>query len=172
MPVRGSGGRLMKHVFTLVIVVRMVVAVAAAQEHQHGSGGTPSGLGTVNFGISCAPAVQTEFNHAVALLHSFEYDEARDAFVALAKKDPACPMALWGVAMTHLHALWGEIDVTKGRTAATAGQKRASEDSGTTPRERVHVEAIAALYEGDHVRLDERLKRLAAKMEALHVAYP
>ncbi len=148
------------------------MTVAAAQEHQHGSSGAASGLGTVNFGISCAPAVEAEFNHAVALLHSFEYDEARDAFAALAKKDPDCPMALWGVAMTHLHGLWNEIDVTKGRTAATAAQKLASEDGRTTPREKAYLEAIAALYEGDHVRLNERLKRLADKMAALHAAYP
>ena len=161
----------MKQVLALAVLVGMVGAAAAAQEHQHGSGGTASGLGTVDFANSCASAERSEFNHAVALLHSFEYDEARAGFAALAKKDPDCPMAQWGVAMTYVHGLWGEIDVTKGRTAATAAQKLASEDRRTTAREKAYIEAIAALYEGDQVKLNERLKKLADKMAALHAAY-
>jgi hypothetical protein len=33
--------------------------------------------GTVDFPVSCTPAVQAEFTRGVALLHSFFYEEAR-----------------------------------------------------------------------------------------------
>ncbi len=33
--------------------------------------------GTIEFGVRCGPGLETEFETAVALLHSFFYDEAR-----------------------------------------------------------------------------------------------
>ena len=48
-------------------------------------------------------SVADTFNRAVALLHSFEYPEARAVFESVAQQDPACGMAHWGVAMTHYH---------------------------------------------------------------------
>src|SRR5271156_3960638 len=75
-----------------------------AQEiHDHG---VPEKLGNVSFPISCAPAVQEQFNKGVALLHSFAYTAAEQTFQAVAKKDPQCGMAHWGVAMTYFHQVW------------------------------------------------------------------
>jgi len=59
-------------------------------------------LGTVEFPTSCSPAVQPDFNRAVALLHSFWFDAAAKAFDGVAAADPACGMAHWGMAMTGL----------------------------------------------------------------------
>ena len=56
--------------------------------------------GTVNFPVSCAPAVRPEFIRGVALLHSFFYEEARRIFTEVAEKDPTCAMAQWGIGMT------------------------------------------------------------------------
>ncbi|HEV2223831.1 MAG TPA: hypothetical protein VGR84_12590, partial [Candidatus Acidoferrales bacterium] len=55
-----------------------------------------SGLGSVSFPISCAPAVQSTFNQGVALLHSFQYQEAEQTFTQVAQQDPTCAMAYWG----------------------------------------------------------------------------
>jgi len=57
-------------------------------------------LGTVHFPVSCA--AQPEFNRAVAMLHSFWFPPANQAFRAIAAKEPACGMAWWGVAMVAL----------------------------------------------------------------------
>ena len=77
---------------------------AFAQHETHGGGAlSPEQVGTVDFQTSCTPAVKTEMNQAVALLHSFWFPEARQAFQAIATKDPACAMAHWGIALTH----WG-----------------------------------------------------------------
>ena len=60
-------------------------------------------LGRVNFAVSCNAAAQRQFNRAVALLHSFWYDEAARGFGDVAKSDPKCGMAYWGVAMSFYH---------------------------------------------------------------------
>jgi hypothetical protein len=45
----------------------------------------------VHFDTSCAAAVQSQFDHAVALLHSFAYDVAAREFHAIAARDPGWP---------------------------------------------------------------------------------
>src|SRR5262249_56328928 len=59
-------------------------------------------VGTVKFEPSCSPAVQADFERAVAMLHSFWFSASTDAFVAISQKDPGCAMAHWGVAMNRL----------------------------------------------------------------------
>ncbi len=60
----------------------------------------------VQFVNSCAPDVQSDFSHAVTLLHSFEYPEATRIFGEIIGRDPACGMARWGAAMSVWHPLW------------------------------------------------------------------
>src|SRR6476620_1258483 len=62
-------------------------------------------FGSVNFAVSANPEEKKEFNQAVAILHSFEYDEAEKAFAGIIQKDPSCAMAYWGVAMSNFHPL-------------------------------------------------------------------
>src|SRR5206468_12804915 len=85
----------------------LAVAPAAADDvhdqHQHAR---PEKLGTVSFPTSCAPAVQARFVRAVALLHSFWYEEAEKAFGEVAAADPSCAIAQWGVAMSLYHPIW------------------------------------------------------------------
>ena len=80
-------------------------AVAQHEQHEHPAG-EPENLGKVNFPVSCDPSVQPQFNRAVAMLHSFWYEKAIEEFAAVAKKDPACGMAYWGIAMTLYHPIW------------------------------------------------------------------
>ena len=163
------GGDLMRSTLAIGVLSCAVLASAGAQQHHKHDGGQ---LGTVSFQTSCDKALAAEFNRAVALLHSFEYEEARDAFVTLAKKDPECAMAQWGVAMTHLHGLWGEIDVAKGRAAAANAERIAGQNASTSAREKAYIEAIAAAYEGDNVPFHERTGKFAAKMAELHASHP
>ena len=66
----------------------------------------PEKLGKVSFPISCAPAVQEQFDRGVALLHSFAYTPPKMHFRAWRNMDPQCAMAHWGIAMTYFHQLW------------------------------------------------------------------
>src|SRR5512135_688911 len=85
-------------------------------------------LGTVHFQTSCSASVSADFNHAVALLYSFAYEE----FAAISKKDPRCAMAKWGEAMTYFHGLWGEYNPAEGSKAAAEARALAASNSSTT----------------------------------------
>jgi hypothetical protein len=88
----------------------------AVAQHEHPAG-DPGKLGKVSFSVSCEPSVQPQFSSAVAMLHSFWYEKAGDAFAAIAQKDPTCGMAYWGIAMSYYHQVWqapGPADLEAG----------------------------------------------------------
>jgi hypothetical protein len=58
-------------------------------------------MGAVHFAISCSKSLESSFNHAVALPHSFQYKQTRQAFEEIFQRDPGCAMAQWGIAMSH-----------------------------------------------------------------------
>ena len=58
------------------------------------------GLGTIDFPTSGSPQAKELFLRGALLLHSFEYDDAREAFQQAQKMDPDFGMAYWGEAMT------------------------------------------------------------------------
>jgi tetratricopeptide (TPR) repeat protein len=111
-------------------------------EHEHP---VPEKLGTVQFPTSCSSKEQKSFERAVALLHSFAYSAAEKAFSDVAKADPKCAMAHWGIAMTYFHPLWpppiAEADVVRGQ----AEIERAAQLGGSE-REREFIEALKLIY--------------------------
>src|SRR5260370_13192762 len=80
----------------------------AAQEHHHEL--STEEVGSVHFPISCSKGVELSFNRAVALLHSFQYEQARQAFSEISTQDPTYAMAQLAVAMSHYHGLWDNSD--------------------------------------------------------------
>src|SRR5262249_27983394 len=76
---------------------------AHQHDHQHDAA---EKLGQVHFHISCGAKSQQQFTRALALLHSFQYVEAEQAFVEISVSEPQCAMAEWGAAMTNYHPLW------------------------------------------------------------------
>ena len=64
-------------VIFFVFLVATVPAPAQHEQHEHAAG-KPEDLGKVNFQTSCEPAVQAQFNTAVAMLHSFWYRKAAE----------------------------------------------------------------------------------------------
>ena len=113
-----------------------------AHAHSHGEG---EELGEVHFPISCRAEVQAEFTRAVALMHSFGYEESRRAFEIVAEKDPRCGMAYWGIAMTHYHPIWAAPDAAE-LAAGRAAAEKAAELGGGTERERAYIDAIGVFY--------------------------
>src|SRR6266436_632609 len=111
------------------------------QHHEH----TISGLGSVNFPTSCTPGAQAQFTRAVALLHSFGYEEARWAFLDTATSDPGCAMAYWGVAMTWYHQIWAPPPVEDLQQGAAASE-RANAIPARTGREKDYIEGIRVFY--------------------------
>src|SRR5688572_13190428 len=86
---------------SLAIAAALVAmpAVAADPRDPARAATAPDALGNVHFPVSCSPAAQRDFDHAIALLHHMTYPQARVAFDALAARAPDCAMAHWGIAM-------------------------------------------------------------------------
>jgi hypothetical protein len=116
---------------------------ARAQEHAHSHGEAES-LGVVHFPTSCR-GVDAQFTRAVALLHSFGYEESRRAFEEVAAKDPSCGIAYWGIAMTWYHPIWAPPNPTE-LAAGRDAVKRAEELGAKTDRERGYIAAIGTFY--------------------------
>lgn len=143
------------------------------QELSHANA-THDRLGTVHFATSCNAAAQTEFDRAVALLHSFEFSRAIAGFNAALKLDNTCAIAYWGIALSQWSnpfavGLKDKSQLQAGRASAQLGIDLGAK----TARERSYLTAVAALY-GNFETTSQRARLLAYRdsMEALASKYP
>ncbi len=159
----------MKPMVTVLLV--LLVSPAMAVEHQHGTG---EKLGAVHFATSCNEAAQSDIDHAVALLHSFQFSRAIDNFNLALEKDATCTIAYWGIAISD----WGNpfapglIDkrlLQLGRQSV----ERAERLGAKTDRERAYVAAVGKLY-GEFESTPQRARWLAYRNSMENVAnnYP
>jgi tetratricopeptide (TPR) repeat protein len=158
--------------FTFAFVILLLCAFPLlADEGHHHEDLTAGQLGTVHFPTSCAASVQASFERGIALLHSFWYTEAEKTFAQVAKDDPKCAMAHWGVAMSLYHQLW---DRPEGKTLkqGEAEVKKARKLHPPTDRERDYVAAMSAFYSNskklDHVA---RATAYSKAMEQMYQRY-
>lgn len=155
---------------SLVVVVLGTPSPLARGQEQHS---TDAALGVVVFPISCAPAVQTDFERGVALLHHMMYVEARTTFQDIASRDPACGMAQWGVAMTLFQPLWPTRPGPEALTSGWEAIRRAGELAPGSDREKGYIVAVEAFYrEPESTDYWARIRRFEQGMEKLHQAYP
>jgi tetratricopeptide (TPR) repeat protein len=142
----------------------------AQENHQHVL--TEEEVGSVKFSTGCSRAVENNFNRAVALLHSFQYEQVQHAFEDIAKQDPTCAMAQWGIAMSRFHSLWNNGDLAAGRAALQKAQELALTNRNTTPREHGYIDALAEVYREDGKPQLAHDQGFEQKMGALQAAYP
>src|SRR5919206_2270951 len=131
-------------------------AVRAQEMHKHDRS---EKLGVVNFNISCKPQAQKQFNHAVAWLHSFEYEEAEKAFTEVTVTDPQCGMGYWGIAMSNYHPLWAPPTAPELKKGWSAVEK-AKLAQARTAREQAYIAAIETFYK-DYDKVDHRTRTFA-----------
>ena len=126
--------------------------------------------GATAFLNSGSEEAQEPFLNGLLMLHSFEYEDAREAFQNAQHLDPDFAMAYWGEAMTHNHPVW----FSQNREAAVAALEKLGATAeerlsrAGTDRERDYLEAAHVLFgEGDkHARDDafaEEMARIAAE---------
>lgn len=157
--------------FTVVTVFVLFACGALADDGHHHEDLTPDQLGTVHFPVSCAPAVQKPFERGVALLHSFWYEEAEKQFQQIAKDDPQCAMAHWGIAMSIWHQLWNRPDAATVKRGQ-AEVKQAKSLHPKTERERDYVAAMDAFYHGAKRAHQGRANAYSKAMETAYQRYP
>ena len=135
------------------------VGGALAQGYDHDHGHDLARLGTVEFRVECSAAAQDQFNHAMALYHSFAWPEAGAAFTSIAEADAACGMAHWGRAMVMLDNpfLWpGSVPPEKLDAVAQALED-AKAAGLASEREQGYVDAVEAFVR-DHATRDHRTR--------------
>ncbi len=165
----------MRRTWTLVPIALVFSAAAVrAQAGHHHPAGSAEKLGKVSFATTCTAAVQPRLERAVAMLHSFWFEEAHRAFQEVAAADSTCAIAHWGVAMTLLgNPLIGQPLPQQRLTAALSAAERAAALAGaTSPRERAYIDAALALYRDVGADRRPRLAAYEAAMERLRAQHP
>ncbi len=128
-------------------------------------------LGKVHFEVSCTPAAQELFDRAMLYQHSFWYRASKGAFEDVAKTDPACAMAYWGIALSMLwnpHTPPPQKNLAEGAAALAKGNSVGAK----TQRERDYLDALGAMY-ADHDKVDHRtrVQAYAKAMEQVALRY-
>ena len=145
---------------------------ASAQSDHAGHGGGET-FGRVHFSTSCNPAVQPDFDRAVAMLHSFFYPETEKAFRAVAEQDPSCAMAYWGIAISQrpnpLTAPFPAELLKQGWEAIVKARTVGS----LTALERDWIEALVPFFQ-DYATVGQRVRsqRYEDGMARLHARHP
>jgi len=152
-----------RHLILGLFVLIGLVAVASAHDGEQ--------IGNVRFPTSCTQTVQGDFERAVALLHSFWYEEAFKAFTTLTATEPTCAIGYWGQAMSVYYPLWqppSPAMLEKGAAAIAKGQAL-----NASPREKDYLAAIGTYYR-DYDKIDHRTRAQAYEkaMEQLSTRYP
>ncbi|MEL6922634.1 MAG: hypothetical protein AAFO94_01215, partial [Bacteroidota bacterium] len=129
-------------------------------------------LGDITLKVSGAAEAQPDFERGLLLLHSFEYEDAREAFLEAQQKDPNFAMAYWGEAMTFHHSLWLRQEKDKAIEALQklASTKEARMAKVETELEKDFFEAAEILF-GEGTKAD-RDKAYKDYMEQLTEKYP
>lgn len=151
------------------VIASPSISQSQEHEHQHSVGQ----LGRVVFPVSCNAAARQKFEHAMAVLHSFWWEEGDRAFGDVLAADSTCTMAYWGLALNA----WGNPfaggpsgdGLTKGAEAA----RHASALPVRTARERGFVAATAALYRNaDSTPNSARFKAYADTLARVYRQFP
>ena len=132
-------------------------------------------VGRVDFPISCeSENSQKTFNLALALYSHMTYGYARVEFQKILEQEPECAMAHWGVAMTLTHPVWpGTPDENALRSGSAAVAKARKYSAKVTDRERLYIEAVAALYDDwQNVPYKARIERWYEAQHKVYESYP
>jgi tetratricopeptide (TPR) repeat protein len=155
-------GRLLKGSILMWMISCAVTAKSATAES----------LGQVQFANSCKPQVQARFLEGIALLHSFEFPEAEQAFEQVEKDDPKCVIAAWGMALAKTERSGADAPQKNLSAGWTQFQPWLAVKAGTK-REQMYVDAVRDLYEGyDKIPGDARENKYLAQMQDIRRKYP
>jgi tetratricopeptide (TPR) repeat protein len=161
-----GGGRVK---ITVSILLLFALCPAAYTQHQHA---TAEKLGAVSFPISCAAQVQSSFNRAVALLHSFAYAPAAAAFQEVAGRDPGCAMAHWGIAMSYYNQLWSPPLPGEAAAKGRSELERAQEIGGGSAKEKEYIAAASFIFTEDGGAYPAHAAKYRDAMASIAQHYP
>ncbi|MFA5911407.1 MAG: hypothetical protein WC815_21735 [Vicinamibacterales bacterium] len=158
-----------------VLVLLAVLALALA-----GPGLRAQELGRIDFPTSGSAAAQPAFIKGVLLMHSFEYDDAKEAFLEAQKADPGFAMAYWGEAMTYNHPVWQQTaaELAQAALARLAPTAEARLAKAPTAKEKDWLASLDSLYGAGDASTSlsagklARDRAYAEHMRRMHDRYP
>ncbi len=125
-------------------------------------------LGSISFPTSGAAAAQPKFIEGVKDLHSFEFDEAAEAFHQAQQIDPNFALAYWGEAMSYNHPLWAQLDLPAAKKALErlAPTLEGRLAKAHTEKEKAYLEAVNQLFyaPGDKLARDNAYSDAMARL--------
>jgi hypothetical protein len=155
---------------TVLLMLVLVPAQLVAAQHEHSDE-----LGRVVFSVSCNTTAQREFERAMAMLHSFWWEQSQTAFQAVIAADSTCAMAYWGLALNAFGNPFagGAPPMSEGTRRGAAAAQRAVALGAPTKREQGFIAAAAALYRGsDSLPNSRRLQAYSDTLARLSRDYP
>jgi tetratricopeptide (TPR) repeat protein len=167
----------MRRIWTIVpalVAIALYGSDGLAQAGHHHPAASAGKLGKVSFPTTCKRNVQPRFERAVAMLHSFWFEQAQRTFEEVAKDDPACAMAHWGIAMTLLgNPLIGQpLPEARLHNAVAAAERADALAARVSPRERGYIDAALALYRDVGPDRRPRLQSYELVMRAVREQHP
>jgi tetratricopeptide (TPR) repeat protein len=129
-------------------------------------------LGRLGHQFTGSAEAQPHFEEGMLFLHSFQYEDAREAFQKAKEADPRMVMAYWGEAMSHYKALWGRENVEEARKVMLelGDSEEARLAQAPDPLEKGFLECAEILF-GDKPK-EERHQAYAEAMENLYARFP
>jgi len=156
------------------LAAMLLTLVASRSPAQDQSERNAEKLGTVHFATSCNEVAQTEIDRAVALLHSFQFSRAIEAFHAALAQDATCGIAYWGIALSDWSNPFEPGMKDKGQLQAGRESAEHGKAVGAnTERERAYLVAVSKLY-GDFESTPQRARLIAYRdaMREVVVKHP
>ena len=128
--------------------------------------------GTTDFAASGDPEAHEVFIQGLLKLHNFEYEDARESFLAVQDIDPEFAMAYWGEALSWENPLWSRFNTDASRAVlaklGSTPEERLAKFK--TEREKAYIRSIELLF--DEGTQEEREIVYSAAMKEIYETYP
>ena len=160
--------------FAILLLTAFCLASPASAHDEESPQGTPSEkLGKVDFPATCNAAAQKEFNHAMALFHSFWFEPAKKAFARVLDADSNCAMANWGIAFMSMGNPFAWPANPNAMKAAAAALAAAQNPQAKSERERDYIAALSTYFR-DWEAAEHRARAVALERAMANLAqrYP
>ena len=156
----------MRQLWIITVLAQLLSGLVYAQENV---------LGKIDFQNSGATEAQTAFLNGVRMIHSFEWEDAIEAFQEAQSIDPNFALAYWGEALSHYtghHFSASSTDLSGGRKALQklAGTRKKRFDKTPTEREKGYLNSVEVLFGTGSA--EERTLAYSEAMGQLAADYP
>jgi pentatricopeptide repeat protein len=130
-------------------------------------------LGKLSFPVSCNAEAAKHFETGMLLQYNYYWAPARKAFDAALAADPACGMAHYGIAVTHMDNILAGAPSPKQLADGRVSLEKAKAAGLATQREKDFVATADAFFAGDEKQPPPaRMEAFANAMKAVYEKYP